>query len=95
MASMGIDLDTFKEQFREKAKTDIKTQLVLNKISKEENIEPDEQEIEKEIENDAKSKRQSVEDFKKYATDDDIDYIKDTLRIKKTINFLVDNAIIK
>lgn len=93
MRSIGMDADKFKEQFRGRAESEIKTQLVLDKISKEENIVPNEQELEEEIERTAKARRQSVEDFKKYIEDDDINYMKDTLRMKKTIDFLVENSV--
>lgn len=92
---MGTTMEQFRDQFKEKAKMDIKSQLVLEKISKIEDIQVTDEEVEQDIIKTAENYKQPVEDFKKSLKDDDIEYIKESLVIKNTVNFLVDNALIK
>jgi trigger factor len=89
---MGMGEEQFREQFKEKAKEDIKSQLVLEKISKLEDIQVSEDEVEEYLKESAEKYKQSLEDFKKNLKDDDIEYIKENLIMKNTINFLVENA---
>jgi len=88
---LGIDEQTFRNNYREKAVNDVKTQLVLEKISKVENVEVTDEEVEAEITETAQKYNQSVEDFKKHLKNDDIEYIKDTVVMKKTIEIMKQN----
>ena len=92
MEIMGMDTDTFRGQFAQRAENDVKTQLVLEKISKVENVEVTEEEVDNEIKTMAENYRQDVEEFKKHLHDDDIEYIKDNLVMRKTVDLLVKNA---
>jgi len=89
---MGMDIDTFRGQFAQRAEADVKTQLVLEKISKVENISASEDEVDEEIRKTAENYKQNVEDFKKHLSEDDIEYIKGNIVFKKTIDMLVENA---
>lgn len=91
---MGMDMNTFRGQFRDRAHKEVKTQLVLEKVSKTEGIEATEEDVNEEIKRLAERYKQSEEDFRKYLKDDDIEYIKDNMVVKKTIDFLVNNAVI-
>jgi trigger factor len=91
---MGLDENQFRNQFKDKAKEDIKTQLILEKISNIEDIKSSEEEFEDYVKESAKKYKQSEDDFKKTLKDDDIEYIKETLVIKKTIDFLMENAVL-
>ncbi|MEN8906523.1 MAG: trigger factor [Clostridiales bacterium] len=91
---MGMEEQQFRDQFKDKAREDIKSQLILEKISKIEKIEASDDDYEKYIKEAAEKYKQTEEDFKKNLKDDDIDYIKENLIIKNTINYLVDNAVI-
>ncbi len=89
---MGIDQNTLREQLRPEAEKEVKTQLVLEKLYKVENITASEEELEEEIKSLAENYKQDVDDFKKHLKDDDIEYIKTNLEIKKLVDFLVENA---
>lgn len=89
---MGQDYDSFRGQFAERAQKEVKVQLVLEKISKVENIDASEEEVNEEIKKLAENYKQNEEDFKKHLRDDDIEYIKGTLLIRKTVDLLVQNA---
>ncbi len=88
----GITLDAMKAQIRPDAEKRVKTSLVLEKIAKVENIEVSDKEIEKELEKIAEQSKMSVEDIKKYVNIDDI---KDSKIVEKTIDFVVKNATVK
>ncbi len=88
----GITLDAMKAQIRPDAEKRVKTSLVLEKIAKVENIEVSDKEIEKELEKMAEQSKMSVEDIKKYVNVDDI---KDSKIVEKTIDFVVKNATVK
>lgn len=89
---MGMDMASFREQFKSRAEKEVKTQLVIEKISVEEAIVPSEEDTEEEIKKIAENYKQSVEDFKQHLKPDDIEYIRSTLVAKKTVDFLVENA---
>ncbi|HHV30282.1 trigger factor [Acetivibrio mesophilus] len=89
---MGTDYNTFRSQLRDRAHDDIKRQLVLEKIGKTEDIQVSDEEFNEETEKIAKSYNMEQEDFKKHLRDDDIEYIKATILLRKSVEFLVQNA---
>ena len=89
---MGMDMASFREQFKARAEKEVKTQLVIEKISEVEAIVPTEKDTEEEIKRIAENYKQSEEDFKQHLKPDDIEYIRSTLVAKKTVDFLVENA---
>ena len=89
---MGMDMNTFREQFAKRGEQEVKTQLVLEKISAAEEIVPDEEETNQEIKKLAESYKQSEEDFRQHLKPDDIEYIRSNLVMRKTVDFLVKNA---
>ncbi len=92
MGMMGMDENSIKEQFKDRAEKDVKVQLVLEKISKVENIVPSDEDVEAQIEKMAENYKKTAEEFKKLLKEDDIEYIKRDLVIGKTVDFLVENA---
>ena len=90
---MGMDQNTFREQFTKRAESEVKTQLVVEAIGKAEDIKVTDEEIETEIKRLADNYKQSVEDFKKNLKDDDLNYIKNSLVAKNAIELLVSNAL--
>ena len=88
----GMDMNSFREQFRERAEQDVKTQLVLDKISKVEAIVPTDEETDGEIRRLADNYGQKEEEFRQHLKPDDIEYIRSTLVTRKTIDFLLENA---
>ena len=89
---MGMDMNSFREQFRERAEQEVKTQLVLDKISKVEAIVPTDEDTDNEIKRLAENYKQSEEDFRQHLKPDDIEYIRSTLVTRKTVDFLLENA---
>ncbi|TYQ17670.1 UNVERIFIED_CONTAM: trigger factor [Acetivibrio alkalicellulosi] len=87
-----VDINTFKSQFASQAEKEVKTQLVLEKISEEEDFQASEDEYEEEIKSISEKYKQSIEDFKKLLRDDDIEYIKNIIITRKTVEFLSQSA---
>lgn len=103
LGQQGLNLETYyqitgakqedlRSQMREDAVYKVKNELVLDKISQQENIEVTNEDVDQEIEKMAGMYKQEVETLKARLRDQDIDYIKESLVIKKTVDFLVENA---
>lgn len=88
----NIDENEFKENLKGDAKKKIATDLTLEKIIEIEKIEETEEEIQEEMENLAKQYGQEVEKIKETFKDAQMDYIKDTIKRRKSIAFLVENS---
>ena len=89
---MGMDMASFREQFKARAEQEVKSQLVIEKIGVVEGIIPSEEDTEAEIKNIAEKYNQSEEDFRQHLKPEDIEYIRNTLVARKTVDFLVANA---
>lgn len=85
----GMTVDKMRAQFKDDAAKNVKTSLVLEKICEAEGIDASEDEINKEYESMAESNGLKIEDIKKYVSEDDV---KETIKARNTIKFLVDNA---
>ncbi len=103
LSYQGINLDYYyqmtgsseadlREQMREDAKNRVKTQLVLDKISEAESIQASEEEVEQEIAKVAEQYKQEVDKFKDSLRESDLEYFKENIVVRKTIDFLVENA---
>ncbi len=91
----GNTEEELRKQFAGDAKADVKSQLVLEAISNTEDIPVPEEKIDEEIKRMADNYKQEAEDFKKHLKEDDIEYIKGSLKIQETVSFLVESAKIK
>jgi len=85
----GIDESSFREQFSERAEKEVKTQLVIEKIKEVENIDASEEEMKEEIKKLAENYKEEPEAFENRLKEEDKDYIKDNLIVRKTIDFLL------
>lgn len=92
MEIMGMEPANLREQFKARAEKEVKSQLVLEKISEVEGFEASEEELNEEIKRLAENYKQNEEEFKKHLREDDIEYIKGNLVMKKTVDFIVQNA---
>lgn len=92
LEAMGMDMKTFREQFRTRAEQEVKTQLVIEKVGTVENIVPTDEDVEEETKRIAENYKQPVEEFKQHLKPDDIEYIRSTLVARKTVDFLLENA---
>lgn len=84
----------FRDSLREEAKNRVKTFLVLEKISKVENIEANEEEINAELENMSKRYNIEVEKLRENLNENKMDYIRENIIFRKTVEFLMENSII-
>jgi trigger factor len=86
----------FEESMRPDAIWSAKSNLVLETIAKLEKIEPSSEEIKAEAAKIAQYLNQDLEQFQEtIESKGQIDYIKDQIVREKTLQFLVDNAIVK
>ena len=75
------------------ATEDLRASILLERIAEAEQIEPSDEEIEREIELIAEGARQSVEQVRAALTKQGGERsIADRLRVRRTIDFLVENA---
>ncbi|QXM06445.1 trigger factor [Crassaminicella indica] len=88
----GTKMEDIREQMKEEAYNRVKTQLILEAIGETENIEVAQEEIDKEIEKYATQSNMELDKFKKTLRPYEIEGIKDSIRVRKTIDFLVENA---
>lgn len=87
----GMDMDSFRETFQERAENEVKLRLALEKIADLENLIPTEDEINDGLKEIAEFNKITVEDIK-HRIDMDA-YITD-LKAVKAVNFVKDNAVI-
>ncbi|GAA0483653.1 trigger factor [Salinibacillus aidingensis] len=87
----GQGQDELKEQMREDAKKRVQTNLTLEAIAETENLQATEEDINEELENMAKSYQMEVEQIKQ-ALGGNTDMLKDELKLRKAIDFLVDQS---
>ncbi len=99
----GLNLDTYlqytntkvedlRNQMKEDAYNRVKTQLTLEAIGNIENIEVSDEDMDVEIEKYASQYKTEVEKFKKSLKTEDYNQIKGSLKVRKTVGFLVENA---
>lgn len=94
LAAIGQNIDEFRKQYHERALSEVKTQLVLEKIKEVEKLEADESEFDQEVIKFAENSNKTKEEFMKQLTEDDIDYIKNNILVRKTIELIVNSAVL-
>jgi trigger factor len=96
LAHYKKSMEEFRDGLKEEAIERVRTQLTLEKISEAEGISDTQEELDKEIEEMAKRyKQQDVEKFKKSLGEDELNYIKESIIVRKTIDFLVESLAVK
>lgn len=88
----GLNMNSLKEQYKERAKEQVKTTLVLEKIAKTEAVEVSEEELEKELAQLAENYRMEVDKLKDILRPEDIQSIRNDILMNKVIDMLVKNA---
>jgi trigger factor len=87
------ELDKIKEEARERARKSIKNHLILNKIAEKENLEISDKELEEEYKSLAKANNVPLTRIREYMKQDDRkENLKQNMLLRKTVDFLVDNA---
>jgi len=87
----GMDMDSFKETFQDRAENEVKLRLALEKVADMENIQPTDEEIDSQLQEIAASNNLSLEDVKLRIPMDE--FVTD-LRVTKAIDFIKENAVI-
>jgi trigger factor len=99
----GLNLDTYleytntkvedmREQMKEDAYNRVKNQLVLEAIGKAESIEVSDEETDADMEKYATQYNMELEKFKKTLRPEDLNQIKEGIKSRKTVDFLVAEA---
>lgn len=88
----GRSMEDLRNEKREEATKLVKSSLILEAIAKAENVEVSEAEVEAEVEKMAKMYNMEVEKIKSVMRSTDLEDIKGQLKIRKTIDSLVDSA---
>ncbi len=90
---IGKTRESFREEYKPQAEKQVKSRLVLEAISKDAGIEITDEEVSNKISEMAKAYGQKEEDVKN--NEQLINYVKESLKSEKTIDFIVKNAKIK
>lgn len=88
----GLKREDILERYKEDAAKAVKTSLVMEAIRKAEGIEASDEEMDEELAKMADSRKQSIEDLKKTIGEEDKEYIRDNIIMRKTLKLLSDNA---
>ena len=88
----GVTIDAMKDQMRPGVEKQVKISLILEKIAKVEGIEVTDKDVDAEIAKMAEQSKMPVEDVKKYVN---VEGIKESKLVEKTIEFVVKNASVK
>lgn len=91
----GTTEESLKEQMKEDAEKRVKTQIAIEEIGKKENIEVSEEDYEKEIEKMAEQYKQDIKKIKDNLGEREEENIKDSIKSRKTVEFLVENSNVK
>lgn len=87
----GMDADSFRDTYRDRAVNEVKLRLALEKIADVENLEPTEEEINNGLADVAAANNMDVETVKRFIPMED--YIED-LRVQKAVDLVKENAVV-
>lgn len=87
----GMDADSFRDTYRDRAVNEVKLRLALEKIAEVENLEPTEEEINNGLTDVAAANNMYVETVKRFIPMED--YIED-LRVQKAVDLVKENAVV-
>ena len=90
---IGKTKQEFRDEYKPQAEKQVKSRLVLEAVAKDANIEATDEEVNSKIAEMSKIYGQKEEDLKK--NEQLINYIKENIKVEKTIEFIVSNAKIK
>ncbi|MGN0613432.1 MAG: trigger factor [Porcipelethomonas sp.] len=87
----GMDMDSFRDTFRDRAENEVKLRLALEKIAENENIQPSEDEINAQLQEIADANNMSLDDVKARIPMDD--FVTD-MKVTKAVEFVKENAVV-
>lgn len=88
----GQKIEDMREQMKEDATVRVKTSLTLEAITKLEAVEVSEEEVTAEFEKLGEAQKKSAEEVKEMYGADGLEYVTATIKTRKTVDILVDNA---
>lgn len=91
----GNTMEALREQFRAQAEKQVRGSLVLEAVSKQENVEVGPEELEMHLMDMAKQYNMEVEKLKELFSDADMESVKKEVVMTKTIQMLVNKAVVK
>jgi len=86
------DIEKLKEEMKDKAKRNLKNHLLLTRISEKEKLTVEDKDVEEEMINIAKANNIPLDKAQENIQKDEL---RENLLLRKTVDFLVKNAIIK
>ncbi|MDD9147716.1 MULTISPECIES: trigger factor [unclassified Sporolactobacillus] len=86
----GQDKDALRDQMKDDAEKRVRANLTLEAIADAEKIEPTDEEVEEELKKTAETYKLSVDQLKSVFGNGNV--IKDDVRLRKTVDFLVENS---
>jgi trigger factor len=87
----GMDMDSFRETYRDRAVSEVKLRLALEKIAELENLEATEEEINNGLSEIAAANNIDVDTVKRFIPLDE--YTTD-LKVQKAVDFVKENAVV-
>lgn len=90
---VGQDIESLREAYRQNADVQVKARLIFEKISELEAFEISEEELDKEIERLAKSYSMEKEKLLKAIREEDKEGLTMDLKVKKALDFVIDNSV--
>lgn len=91
---MGTTAEDFRANMKDDALKRVKTRMIVEKIADLENIQAEEEDVDKQLELLAIQYGMKLEDIKKVVGGQNLDYIKNDVRMKKAVDFIFDNAVL-
>lgn len=92
LSMTGITIDEMREERKDEAQKVVKSSLVLEAICDKEEIGATEEELNTELETMATMYNMKLDEIKKSLREEDLEDIKNQIKMRKTIDFLVENA---
>ena len=91
----GKDMAAFRDELRPDAERQVKTRIVLMGIVDAEKIEVSEDEVEEELKVMAAQYNMTADKVKELIGAENLTFLKKDIQVKKAIDFIFDNAVIK
>lgn len=95
MQYTGQTMEMMREQFKERAQKQCLTTLVIEAVSAAEGIEAEAEEVEMQLVDMSKKYNMELDKIKELLSDVELDNIKKDLAMSKTVDMLVNNAVVK
>ncbi|MDD4200648.1 MAG: trigger factor, partial [Eubacteriales bacterium] len=95
MQYMGQEAGKFREQLKEEAFKKTKTRMIVSKIADQEDFEVSEEEVKEQLEMMAQQYGLEVEKLTEMIGAENIGMITGDIKLKKAVDYMYDNAVIK